>query len=301
MSPLPAALRRRSPASHDRRSESPDCAPYRRMRDVHGKRRCECDRHRLARHGARLRARSGHAENRGNELRARSRCVYPGVRLARGPFRRAHDFPHRDRHLRDRLAAVRRVELAGHLHPRPLRARRRRRDDGAGRADHHLPRGAQVRLHPRDELSERPRAARTGRRAAARRLHHHLSALAPDLLHQCADRHSRHLSDQPVYRQHARTGSGTARLDRFFSVGGRRGAASARTVAGRRRTHVESGRVRHVRERRGSAGRSTSRTPSASNCRCSICASSRCRLSRRACSAARCFASASVRCRFCCR
>ena len=58
----------------------------------------------------------------------------------------------------------------GTVHGRALRARHRRRDDGAGRAHHHLPFGAEIRLHPRDQLSDAcPRCSGlwSGRRSAA--------------------------------------------------------------------------------------------------------------------------------------
>ena len=105
-----------------------------------------------------------------------------------------------------------------------------------------------------------------------------------------------------LHRQHARAASGTARLDRFLSVGERRRAASARALAGRRRTDVEPAsrsacaRAARCCSRVYVAVRAARRTA-----RCSICASFACRRFRRACSAARCFASASARCRSCCR
>ena len=49
-----------------------------------------------------------------------------------------------------------------------------------------------------------------------------------------------HLSDEPLYRELARGASGAARLVRLLSVGERRHAALARSLAGRRRAHAES-------------------------------------------------------------
>src|SRR6202034_380809 len=60
-----------------------------------------------------------------------------------------------------------------------------------------------------------------------------------------------HLSDEPLYRELARGTSGAARLVRLLSLGERRHAALARSLAGRRRAHAEQGRRRDVRGRRG--------------------------------------------------
>ena len=59
---------------------------------------------------------------------------------------------------------------------------------------------AEERARQRAGLSHRARADRPGRRAAARRLHHHLFPLALDLLDQRADRHSRHPAVAEVHR-----------------------------------------------------------------------------------------------------
>ncbi len=64
----------------------------------------------------------------------------------------------------------------------------RRGDDGAGRAAGAAAQRAEVRDGRFARLSHRARADRPGRRAAARRLHHHLFPLALDLLDQRADR-----------------------------------------------------------------------------------------------------------------
>ena len=112
-----------------------------------------------------------------------------------------------------RLCAQR---LAGRARGRPLRARRRRRDDGSGRP----PRAAADRAEGRDRASavvgHDPGARRADGRAAPRRLHYDVLRLALHLSHQSADRRARHDPRAALHSRHAGA-TAAARLARFRS------------------------------------------------------------------------------------
>ena len=80
----------------------------------------------------------------------------------------------------------------------------RRSDDGAGRAARVAAHRLQMRNGQRARLSHGAGADRPGRRAAARRLHHHLFPLALDFLDQRADRRARRPAGAEVHREHSR-------------------------------------------------------------------------------------------------
>ena len=131
------------------------------------------------------------------------RRVHSDLRLAGRPLQRTFRIPHRDRHLRRRLADVRGLHSLGVL-------TFARFIQGVGGAMM-VPVGRIIifRAVPRSDLVRAmnylaiPALFGHGR-AARRRLHHDLPALADDLLHQRADRHLRDLSRQQAHREHAR-------------------------------------------------------------------------------------------------
>ena len=92
----------------------------------------------------------------------------------------------------------------------------RRRDDGAGRAARAAAQRAEIRHGQRARLSHRARADRPGRRAAARRLHHHLFPLALDLLDQRSHRPHRPRPLAEVHPQHQRVRRRAASTSRAF-------------------------------------------------------------------------------------
>lgn len=82
------------------------------------------------------------------------------------------------------FSGVYRIVVIAHIHIRPFRARHRWCNDGDGPLHYRRARCAEERIPTRHELVERDVDRRADHCAATRWSHHHLSALAADVLHQ---------------------------------------------------------------------------------------------------------------------
>ena len=158
------------------------------------------------------------------------------------------DLPHGDRAVHPRLDPVRAGANAMGAGRRADAARRRRRDDVAGRAAGDAAGGVEGRTGALDGMADGAGDHRADRRAAGGRLHRDLSVLALDLLHQRADRPGRHRPGHDLHRRDEGAGTNQIRPARTGAVRHRAGLPDVRDRGRqpRRRLH---------RDRRGAAGR----------------------------------------------
>ena len=177
-------------------------ATGRGLRALHGEH--GLDRHRdvASGHSPRPAPRPHHAETRDDVLPPEPRGVHPGQRMGSGSVRGSIDLPRRHRGVHVGIHSLRPIEFADSLHCGSCAAGPRWRHDGAGGSARALALRASRGTRHRPCLSHHSGPHRSDRRAATRRLHHHLFRVALDFLDQRSDRRSRRDLGDLVHRRH---------------------------------------------------------------------------------------------------